>query len=111
LVFLLENQRIILNRIANDPNLSKRTRVRALALLLADRDIYPATTDGEVAEVTGMCRATIATLRKRYASGGLMKAINPLSRETDQIELVMRPGSRGSAYFSHFASRPAGNSM
>ena len=111
LVYLLENQRIILKRIAKDPNLSQRTRARAQALLLADRDVYPATTDADVAEETGLCRGTIANLRKRYTSRGLMKAVNPLSRETDQIELVMRLEARGSAYFSHFASRRAGNSM
>ena len=111
LVFLLENQRIVLKRIANDPSLSQRTRRRAHALLLTDRVEHPTTTDGEVADETGLCRGTIANLRKRYTSNGLTEAIDPLSREADQIELVMRPGARGSAYFSHFASRRAGNSM
>jgi len=107
LVFLFEHERRILRSIADDTHLSPKTRRRARALLLTDRVEHPVTTDGEVAEETGLCPATIATLRKRYTSSGLTEAINPHPSDMDRI-MAMRLQDSEATYFSHFASRRRG---
>jgi len=109
LVFLFDHERRILKSIADDPHISPKTRRRAQALLLTDRVEHPSTTDGGVAEETGLCSGTIATIRKRYALSGLTDAISPLPRETDRIEMVMRLQASGAAHFHYFESRRRGN--
>ena len=109
LVFLFDHERRILKSIADDPDISPRTRRRARALLLTDRIVHPATTDGAVAEETGLCSATIATIRQRYTARGLTDAIRPLTQETDRIEMAIGRQARGAAHFKYFASRRRGD--
>jgi len=91
LVFLVQNQRYILQRIVNDPDLSERCRLRAQALLLADRSANPDTTDGHVADETGLSRATVSNIRVRYNRWGIKRAITAYVHEGDRIERLMRP--------------------
>jgi len=111
LVFLLDHERRILKRIVDDAQLSLNTRRRAHALLLADRVKHPTTTDGEVADETGVCPGTIANIRKRYANSGLITAIKPLPKETDRIETEMLEHANPSAYFAHYAARRQGKGI
>jgi len=109
LVYLLEHERQILKSIIEDVELSPVTRRRAHALLLTDRVKHPTTTDGDVADQTGLCPGTIANIRRRYTVSGLAKAIKPLLNETDRIEMEMLDQANQSSYFVHIAARRRGN--
>ena len=93
LVYLSHRDRARLAEISESP-LSPAIRMRAQALLLSDRSMDPNTTDAKVAAELGVCRATIAAIRKRFAAAGVVYAIWPQYEQGERIVHLAqaRPG-------------------
>jgi tyrosine-protein phosphatase YwqE len=91
LVFLTDDQRDVLSRIATSEKAPHRTRTRARILLLADRSRPPCATDAVIAMNTGVSTVTVGKTRKRFAVKGLEAALGHVifsyaHSDTDRFE-------------------------
>ena len=86
LVYLSVGHRRMLVLVSNCSLLRPATRRRAQVILLADRNRYPQTTDADVSAELGISRATVATIRKRYTTTGILTALTPWADEVDRIK-------------------------
>jgi len=85
LVYLPAGDRRMLVVVSNCASLRPTTRRRARIILLADRNRYPQTTDIDVSVELGVSTVTVAAIRKRYTTAGMLDALT--SRE-DEAALI-----------------------
>ena len=75
-IYLTENERTALKQLIKSGKNSARVIGRARALLLLDRSKGERRTIAQVVDASMLSQGTISTLKKRYFSGGLDRALH-----------------------------------
>jgi transposase len=91
-VKLNEEERLYLQKIVQSGKDKARKITRCRILLLADE--AKGKTDKEIAEALNVCLATIFYVRRRYAQGGLERAINEQARPGQPPKFRGKPAAR-----------------